>query len=156
MIMKQFNPRYMAKSYEWEYKLYFHWYFTLRPSTTPLIVLRMQQGWTALKLCQWVVNFTPGPINCQGRGPQYPLNRCLNVPQGKRGHFREKMNFLTLQRFDPQIIRLVVSSLGWPLRRETLVGVIGIKPDLNTLRMGDADLGFHITTVQDGWANLRF
>jgi len=42
-------------------------------STTPMIVVRMQQGWTALQLWQWVVNFTPGPLYCRGRSSQYPI-----------------------------------------------------------------------------------
>jgi len=42
-------------------------------STTPMIVVRMQQGRTALQLWQWVVNFTPRPLYWQGRSSQYPI-----------------------------------------------------------------------------------
>jgi hypothetical protein len=76
MMINWFNPIHMAKAYEWEYKLCFDW-FHLSFSTTPLIVVRMQQEWNALQLWQWVVNFTPRPFYCQGRRPQYPLNRWL-------------------------------------------------------------------------------
>ena len=91
--------------------------FHLSLSATPTIIVTMQQGWT-FKIWRWVDNFTPGPFYCHGRGPQFPLN----VPQNQSGHFGAKLNFLTLHRFEPNIISLIASSLGWPLRRETLVG----------------------------------
>ena len=99
--MNWFNPRYMAKAYEWEYKLCFDWCFILLSSITAITVLRMQQGWPSLKLWQWLVNFPPRPLYCKGRSLQYPLNRWLNVLQSQSGHFGDKLNFLTLQRFEP-------------------------------------------------------
>ena len=55
-------------------------------SSTLLIVVRMQQGWTALQLWQWVVNFTTRPFYCQGRRPLYQMNRWMDGSQSQSGH----------------------------------------------------------------------
>jgi len=35
---------------------------------------------------RWVVSFTPWPLNPQGKGPWYPLDRKLGGPQSQSGH----------------------------------------------------------------------
>ena len=57
------------------------------------------QGWSALQLRQWVINFISEPLYCQGRCPQYPLNRWLDGSQGRSAHF-EELNLLPLHGFE--------------------------------------------------------
>ena len=101
MMMNWFNQRHMAKAYEWESNLCFDRYFILPSSTTTVIVVRMQQGWTALKLWWWVVNFTHRSLYCQGRSPQYPLNRWLAGSQSQCRHFGDELNLFPFQGFRP-------------------------------------------------------
>jgi hypothetical protein len=60
MMMNWVNPKQMTKVYEWEYKLCSDWCIILLSSTTPLIVVRVQQGWTALQLWwnEWLISQT--------------------------------------------------------------------------------------------------
>ena len=69
-------------------------------STTPLIVVRMQQGWNALQLWQWVVNFTTRPFYCQGWSQQYQMYSWMDGSQRQSGHFGEELNLLSLQGFE--------------------------------------------------------
>jgi hypothetical protein len=101
MMMNWFNPRHMDKAYEWEYILSYNCCINLLSSTTPMILVRMQQGWTALKLWQWMVNFTPRLLYCHGRSPQYPLNSWLYGPQSQSGFLGDELNLLSPGGFEP-------------------------------------------------------
>jgi hypothetical protein len=90
MMINWFNPRHTTKAYEWD-TLCFYWCIIILSSTTPKILVRMQQGWTTLKLWWRVVNFTPRPLYCrEGNHSTQRIDGCM-------GH-RASLDFSEMSR----------------------------------------------------------
>ena len=89
-------------------------------------------------------------------------SRLLNLPQQRRSHLHRGGNLNSRIRMPYHLVLGLKMSDAIPqFPSQTNTGVTTIKYFLkllhfNTLRTGDADLRFYITTVQDGWHKFAF
>ena len=90
-------------------------------------------GWSLLRPC----HFTPG------KKTRYPFYGRMDESQGQSGQVRK---ISPPPGFDSRIVQSLASRYSDYATRPTTTEV----PFLNTLRTGDSDLRFYITTVQDG------
>jgi len=67
---------------------------------------------------RWGVSFTPSLLYLEGKGPPYPVNRRLGVPQSPSEHSAEEINLLPLLGIEPWYLRCsvccLVNMLSWP------------------------------------------
>ena len=68
---------------------------------------------------------------------------------------QKRVNFI-FKALRISYIRRYFSALSVNVGIETLTCFLMLQYPLNTLRTGDADLRFYITTVQDGWRKSAF
>jgi len=112
----------------------------------------------------WGVSVTPRPVFTRGKDP-VPIVQDAGwapgpvrtgaenlVPTGIRSPDRPaRSQSLYRQRYITNTVAFKVTcAIGLYFHEENKAGIF------NTLRTGDADLRFYVTTVQDGWRRFAF
>jgi hypothetical protein len=83
-------------------------------STTPWRRMKKRYSYTILDLgtrWRWVVNFTPRPLQRQGKSPRDPLFRRLCGPQSRSGRCGVENNLLPLPGIEPRPTTARIPSL---------------------------------------------